>query len=389
MYEVAVIVAPYSPVSTSGLSNLAAAKKIESVIRVLSKKAKRLVLVDSSHSDVMFSKTKVTREVVGGIGIIVVTPFRFPIRPVGKLLNFLFPIFSNLRNKYSHKKNILWLYNSYSFEALYFLFSKGVSYSVLEIEDLPFSRRRGILDLKDRLDSLFYNRIKRQADLITCVNSDIAYMINEEFSVDTMLLPTLLSSKVTEIPVKLPFQADKIRLGYFGGLNKEKGGELLIRLIENLPEGYELLITGMGEMSENIQLLASGSEYVNFYGVVEEAELYSLMASVDVLLNPHAPIDVGQGGIFPFKVCEYLAMEKLIISSPLPFISEEVTDAIDLFDGGFDDFLSKIESSKYTYQLKEQCIKNGSLYVRSSFSESAISNKLTAYMEINESYENP
>jgi glycosyltransferase involved in cell wall biosynthesis len=68
---------------------------------------------------------------------------------------------------------------------------------------------------------------------------------------------------------------------------------------------------------------------VHFHGRVDETTLLSLISDCDVLVNLHASIEKMSNGVFPFKVIEYVASGRLVISTDLPAISvKEIHEAI-------------------------------------------------------------
>ncbi len=56
---------------------------------------------------------------------------------------------------------------------------------------------------------------------------------------------------------------------------------------------------------------------MNYYGQVDDNRLINLMSSVDVILNPHLPMEDMNNGVFPFKIMEAVASKRLVISTSL------------------------------------------------------------------------
>ncbi|GAA6173641.1 hypothetical protein NBRC116592_33110 [Colwellia sp. KU-HH00111] len=362
-----VFVAAYSPEE-----NLAGAKKIETIIQLFTESGKRVLLVNTSHINSKFARTKITKSKVGDAKVVEITPFTTPYRRLGKAINPIFCFFTRITSR-CFKSSIVWLYNGYWFENVFALANKNNASLVYEIEDLPFSRDRGGLNLKDMLDGLSFKFAMKKASAFTFVNAEIQGRLCVADDKAKFILPTLLNDRITQVNIQTPFQnSNSIRVGYFGGLDAEKGGTALLELIENMPEGCRLTISGKGSMADKIYNAAKQHPDVRYLGLIDEETLYREMNESDVLLNPHKPIKSSNNGIFPFKVCEYLYLRKLVISTELPVINELVSNTVEIYSGDNKELSKLILKSKDIYLSKQQLIKEASQYIEINYSRSAL-----------------
>ncbi len=372
-----VVIAPYSPPSTVGLSNLAASKKIQSILKTLSFISERVILINSAHNIEKLSKSSCRLVNIEGRKIIELRPWSLPIRAVGKLSNLLFPytnIIKKLRRKYIIQ--IIWIYNGYAFESIFLdRLQTAKTMNVLEMEDMPYSRNRGGYNIKDKFDAYLLKRVLKKINVLTAVNNAIFEQLNVNEKCKKILLPVLVPAEKFQFILKEPFHNEKIKIGYFGGLEKDKGIETLIHLSTCLSDRYELHITGSGTYEAALKAASKNCTSLKFYGVVELKRLYEIMNEMDILINPHESIEHMQNGIFPFKVCEYLCMQKLIISTSLPFINEHVQRALIIYNESerYLDLLEKINSAETLYYQKINEIRSARNYILSNFTEDALS----------------
>jgi len=71
-------------------------------------------------------------------------------------------------------------------------------------------------------------------------------------------------------------------------------------------DGWELHITGHGELTNVLRQMAENVPGVVFHGLVTRHELVELMSSAKICINPHA-VSQTPGNVFAFKIIEYLA----------------------------------------------------------------------------------
>ena len=94
----------------------------------------------------------------------------------------------------------------------------------------------------------------------------------------------------------------------FSGTHIESNGVAnLIAAWRSAPiDGWELHITGQGELTTALRQMAENVPGVVFHGMVSRQELVELMSSARICINPHA-VSQTPGNVFAFKIIEYLA----------------------------------------------------------------------------------
>jgi glycosyltransferase involved in cell wall biosynthesis len=92
----------------------------------------------------------------------------------------------------------------------------------------------------------------------------------------------------------------------------------LLRVIQKLPDQYELNLFGKGELEPEVQALANKIHNVVYHGFIGGKQLVGKLYEMDILLNPHSDISKMQDGVFPFKMLEYIATGSYVITTPLP-----------------------------------------------------------------------
>jgi hypothetical protein len=91
--------------------------------------------------------------------------------------------------------------------------------------------------------------------------------------------------------------------------------------------GWELHITGHGQLTPRLREVAANIPGVFFHGLVTREQLIQLMSSAEICVNPHAVSQV-QGNVFAFKVIEYLAAGAHCLTTPMGQLEQELERGI-------------------------------------------------------------
>ncbi|MDI3475592.1 MAG: hypothetical protein PWQ95_1320 [Thermococcaceae archaeon] len=167
---------------------------------------------------------------------------------------------------------------------------------------------------KPLYDILVVSKYLRQASKIICVSRTEKNLVLDKFK--------LLRDKVRVIyngvPIdkirafkskRIPNQ-NKVSILYFGRLEKYKNVHVLIESLKYLPDTFVLYIVGRGPYEKELQKLTRKlglEKSVKFLGFLPEEELYTLLHSIDVVVNLS---DIEAFGIM---VIESLAAGKPVI----------------------------------------------------------------------------
>jgi glycosyltransferase involved in cell wall biosynthesis len=87
--------------------------------------------------------------------------------------------------------------------------------------------------------------------------------------------------------------------------------------------GWELHITGYGEMSDQLRQMAHGSPGIVFHGLLNRDDLVSLMCSARICINPHV-VSQTPGNVFAFKIIEYLAAGAHVLTTRMGMLEPEI-----------------------------------------------------------------
>jgi glycosyltransferase involved in cell wall biosynthesis len=148
---------------------------------------------------------------------------------------------------------------------------------------------------------------------------------------------------------------------YSGLLSRVTGIEELIRKLECLKDtdAVKLVITGKGDLQEQIEKLASTKSWIEYKGHLPYGEYVRLLKTADIVINPRN-MDLPENQCnFPSKILDYLATGAIVVSTRFPgwerfqahivfsdldSIGQVIQEIIDLKDVEF------VQKSKKTYE---------------------------------------
>lgn len=375
-----VVVAPFSPRHPP--ENLGADKKIALVIGLLHRLGHSVHLVDSSHSTLAFESALLAQpDFVGDVPVILYRPACLPNRKLGKLAN-VFSAAVMAKKLVALRPKFVWIYNSYAYEARLALALKRMCATkiVLELEDMPLARYRG-LNIKPWLDHYFLDPLLSAASLITCVNAVIKNKVPDGER-RAILFPSLVQHSFWETPDNTRFRSTDKRVGYFGGLEAEKGAHLLLELLPMLPTDWKMVVTGVGSLTD--AFVSAQQKYagrIEYHGRVSNEAVTRLMSSCDAIVNPHSSSSQFLEGVFPFKVCEAIASGALLVTTPLPSIDFDLSRSVLVFDGTAHGLASSLGQAENFYSENASSVAESREYVRQQYSEEAVFEKLRTRLD--------
>jgi glycosyltransferase involved in cell wall biosynthesis len=367
-----VLAAPYAPGEPP--AHLGAAKKIELVTRLLGRLGFVVHLVDSSHPRLEFSPPLFgVPHRLGDQEIVLWRPACLPSRKLGKLLNVYCSsaLFDRLT---AVDPAFVWLYNSYAFEGQLGLHLRRRTDCplVLELEDLPRARNRG-LNPKPFLDELAFRALLRHADLVTFVNEGLRRRFTSRIAGRGLLFPAILANDLTAPAPPARFVGKVRRLGYFGGLERDKGVGVLLELLPLLPASWQVVVTGAGSLESEFQAAARNfSDRLVFHGRVSHSRVAELAFQCDAIVNPHASIANMRDGVFPFKVCEAIASGAVVISTALPPIDIDLSAAVQFYDGSAAGLVAELSRAPRRYEANREELRRVRSAVCERYGEDAL-----------------
>ena len=115
----------------------------------------------------------------------------------------------------------------------------------------------------------------------------------------------------------------------FAGTHIESNGvaELIEAWKRLAPRGWELHITGRGQLTPALQAAAADVPSIVFHGLVSREELVRILASAKICINPHKVSD-RPGVVFAFKIMEYLAAGAHVVTTPMGELERNLEDGL-------------------------------------------------------------
>ncbi len=160
-------------------------------------------------------------------------------------------------------------------------------------------------------------------------------------SANRLLLPGVLNSALVHASVESKMRPDlpeispdaPLKLLYSGGLDKSKGIDRFLKAAEQIKTPLEIHICGTGPLADEVKVLCERSRHkAIFHGLVEQNQLTSLQTHCHVGLNPHRS-DLHGGGVWPFKVVEYIAGCGTVFCCRTGRVPEDLARHLYLYDG--------------------------------------------------------
>ncbi|MCF2487364.1 glycosyltransferase [Dyadobacter sp. CY347] len=385
-----VLVAPYTGYNKSGDVHLGASKKIRFVISVLSKLSNDIILINSAHNALEKNALVKRKIVIDGVSLTEILPPTIQRRAVGKLLNLvnINEVVEQLEIEEQTGKapELFWFYNAYAFEML---FANKVSKKykaplILEFEDWHFSRNRGG-SLKPWIDYLFWRISIGKFEKVYAINANVRNIVRPLCS-NVSLLPGVVPKSLAIIAQNNePFAKSgrALKIGYFGGLSKEKGADIVLALPDMLSSNFVLHVTGSGSLSTLFTEQSQKTpDKLVYHGMVDDKELMEIIADCDIILNPHTPIAEFKDGLFPFKVIESIASGRMLISTELSFTGfEELAKGTLFVDHSVTAFAKAITEARSWFEKNKTDIEESSSKAIAMFGEESIVGYLKQLIE--------
>jgi hypothetical protein len=197
---------------------------------------------------------------------------------------------------------------------------------VLEYEDDRFVDIVG--KEKGLLESFRARRCQRLLTQISgCIGVSPHLLSQVPEDTPRMLLRGAVADDIMQAS-KVPTCKRANRILFSGTHIESNGAHRLMEAWRSGPiPGWELHITGHGQLTPRLREMAANIPGVFFHGLVTREQLIQLMSSAEICVNPHAVSQV-QGNVFAFKVIEYLAAGAHCLTTPMGKLELELERGI-------------------------------------------------------------
>ena len=229
--------------------------------------------------------------------------------PIKGLKNPSFMLSSFLKTKFKKDKDVVHAHHITGAPAM-------KNFSCKKILSIHGVYSKNIAQLYGKTTSSLSKKYEKTAlnlaDAIT-VNSKEGYNYYTKMGFNVVQIPNAIDLSI--IPNKSPRQFEN-QMIFAGRLSKEKGVEVLLDAVMNLPDDYHLLIAGSGPLEEKVRNIATKKTNVHYLGYQSKQNVLSLIQGSDLLLQPS--LEEGMSS----TLLEAMACGTCILASNIEGISE-------------------------------------------------------------------
>lgn len=209
---------------------------------------------------------------------------------------------------------------------------------VLEYEDNIFNK--ALLGDKNNFvwikNKLYKHIISHSHGLISVCNGLMLESIPRKVLIPGVLNEDVINNVSTRVN-KLT-ESKPVHIILTGGMHYSKGGDLLVTSMSYVKTPCLVSVYGNCELDRATKdLISQIPQYhkFEFHGYVPHSELIPILnESADIFINTTRSMQVGaQSAGFPFKMMEYAALGRPIVSSEIGKLDEDFNEHITYYDG--------------------------------------------------------
>lgn len=171
-----------------------------------------------------------------------------------------------------------------------------------------------------------------------------------------------------------------------GGIHYSKGGDLLVKAMNYIETPCVVSVYGNCHLDDNLKKIISDIPQRHkfyFHGYMEHADLIkTLDRDADILINTTRSMGVGaQSAGFPFKMMEYAATGRPIVSSEIGKLDDEYNRHITYYDSEQPESIAAaVESVIANYDSKVELAMELQRMVLSEYDIAGTGRKLTTFL---------
>lgn len=371
----------------SGAVSLAGQRKVELVCGALVEKGHEVMVLSSAVPGghrLRWRGCEEEKIACGKHEVAVRYPGVLEFSPLGGLINVVRArrLVETVEREY--RPDVLWLYNGGAFEygAARARGGRSERRVILQIEDMPLARRRKWGNVKPRLDARVWPEVVAIASAFTVANPRMRERLPKEKP--ALVLPGVIDERLVTLSGtrRVPFLGSRRLLGYFGGLTEAKGVSVLGDVLKHLPEPWDVVVCGSGPLAPYFRELEKANRgRFRFEGVVSSEALYELMCSCDCLFVPQERISGGEGGVFPFKVLEYVVAGGHVIAPILAGSDEIGIGFVQRWNGGAEDLIACLMRSERDFSADSRERGSANTLVRKTFGAPGVASALNELLQ--------
>ncbi len=177
------------------------------------------------------------------------------------------------------------------------------------------------------MKNLYYLAL-RKADLIVCASVPLSKKVKKynqsliviENGVDLSLFKPIDKQQAR---IKLGLDDNRVIIGFFGSIDRNRGIEILIdacKILRNTYNKLQLLLAGKLCISINLE-----ESWINYRGLVEQQKVVWLINACDIVIIPYLPdrqVDVSSA----CKIAEYLACGIPVVTTRVANYADKFTN---------------------------------------------------------------
>lgn len=107
-------------------------------------------------------------------------------------------------------------------------------------------------------------------------------------------------------------------------LDRQRGAQVLLEALQYTTQQFQLIITGRGELADEIA--SCNDARIDYRGYISYEEYQSLLEQADICINAQLSHAEFGNVSFPSKVFEYLSNQKLVVSSDVADAKDTIGD---------------------------------------------------------------